>query len=445
MGRGAVRGVTGSWRRTLTPALAVLLGGCTYASTEPGLFGRPTTPPAPTTRALPSVAGPTPNQPGQADADLPVAGEALWTSGDGQGVTFRIAVHAVRRVSGGTVLDWSLTPVSAPGLSAGAQVPRPVDLGLGGPSGPTGAFGLLDVPRGRLYRPLRVPGRSAACLCTALDRAGDGLRIGATVLHQMAFPTLPDALSTVDVDIATVPVFNDVTVTPVGTVPLVTTPVRLTAPPEDSDPLGVTQLLNPAAGQQQFLISLDAVSTSPTLTTVQWTIRSIDDGPGLEDDPQAPVADPEPPVQDRNPAAAAGPQLRVAGTAGPPLRALRVTDTRPGRTGWQCLCTDLRGWPTALRLAQRQVQVVTVFAALPRGTALVDVSFPGTPTFTRIHTSAAPDAGLRLAGPGPATVGTWSPRDPPTGWLPQEWPTPVPRPVDLRAGLVTVDSLVGRS
>ncbi|MCW2809643.1 MAG: hypothetical protein JWP61_101 [Friedmanniella sp.] len=420
--------------------LAALLVGCAYSPTEPGLFGRPPRPTA--TARAPQLVGPTPVAVRDTDADLPVVGEALWTSGDGQDVTFRIAVHAVRRVEGGTVLDWSLTPVAAPGLATGAALVRPVDLGLTGPAGESGSLGLLDTDQGRLYRPLRTRARTDACLCTSLARAGEGLRIGATVLHQVAFPTLPAGLRSVDVDIATVPVFNNVPVTPAGAVPVVTTPVSLAAPPEEQEPLGVTQMLDPAPNQQQFLISLDAVAASPTLTSVQWTIRSITAGPGLDEQPRAPITEADPPPQDTNPAAASGPQLRVSGAGGAPLRALRVTDRRTGRSGWQCLCTDLRGWAPALQLAQHEVQVVTVFAALPRGATSVDVAFPGTPVFTRIHTSAAPDAAFRAAGPEPAPVRTWPRGEAPTGWLPQEWPTPVPRAGDLRAALVTVDEVV---
>jgi hypothetical protein len=48
--------------------------------------------------------------------DLPVVGEVMWTSADGLDIAVRIAVHAVRRVTGGTVLDWSVTPLHGPGL-----------------------------------------------------------------------------------------------------------------------------------------------------------------------------------------------------------------------------------------------------------------------------------------------------------------------------------------
>jgi hypothetical protein len=40
-----------------------------------------------------------------------VADERTWTSADGLQIQVRIAVHAVRRVGGATVLDWSVTPI----------------------------------------------------------------------------------------------------------------------------------------------------------------------------------------------------------------------------------------------------------------------------------------------------------------------------------------------
>ena len=95
--------------------LGCLVAGCSYERVEPGLFGRPmsrqTT--APPMRPLPPADTlPSPNP------DLPVVGEAIWTSADGLAITMRLAVHAVRRVEGGTVLDWSVTPLHGPGLTA---------------------------------------------------------------------------------------------------------------------------------------------------------------------------------------------------------------------------------------------------------------------------------------------------------------------------------------
>ena len=62
----------------------------------------------------------------RSNPDLPVVGEAVWTSGEGLGLTVRIAVHAVRRIPGATVLDWSVTPLSGAGLNSGDAVPAVV-------------------------------------------------------------------------------------------------------------------------------------------------------------------------------------------------------------------------------------------------------------------------------------------------------------------------------
>ena len=53
---------------------------------------------------------------------LPVMGERVWTTGEGLRVVVRLAVHAVRRIEGATVLDWSITPISAPRLQSGEML-----------------------------------------------------------------------------------------------------------------------------------------------------------------------------------------------------------------------------------------------------------------------------------------------------------------------------------
>jgi hypothetical protein len=76
--------------------LACLVTGCTYDRIEPGLFGQPvskeTTAP-PLRPVTPNEILPSPNP------DLPVVGEAVWTSADGLDITMRLAVHAVRRIA----------------------------------------------------------------------------------------------------------------------------------------------------------------------------------------------------------------------------------------------------------------------------------------------------------------------------------------------------------
>ncbi len=90
-------------------ALMVLLAGCTYSEQEPGLF-RQTAPQASETSKPERL------PPRKTNPALPVAGEAIWTTAEGLQVTVRFAVHAIRRIEGATVLDWSVTPLSAPKL-----------------------------------------------------------------------------------------------------------------------------------------------------------------------------------------------------------------------------------------------------------------------------------------------------------------------------------------
>jgi hypothetical protein len=112
--------------------LACLVTGCSYDRAEPSLFGRARAITRETT--TPPIRPVTPDERGQVpNPDLPVVGEAVWTSADGLDITMRIAVHAVRRVAGGTVLDWSVTPLHGPGLRPNDPVPKMLDLGLSRP------------------------------------------------------------------------------------------------------------------------------------------------------------------------------------------------------------------------------------------------------------------------------------------------------------------------
>ena len=89
----------------------LVVAGCTYSEQEPGLLERETPQPSvgPPSSTSPPTASPLP----VTNPELPVAGESVWTSADGLDVQVRFAVHAVRRVDGGTVLDWSVTPIRA--------------------------------------------------------------------------------------------------------------------------------------------------------------------------------------------------------------------------------------------------------------------------------------------------------------------------------------------
>ena len=94
------------------PDSCIPVAGCSYDSVEPGLFGRPASQDA----TAPPIHRAAPEERQVQNPELPVVGEAIWTSADGLGITARIAVHAIRRFPGGTVLDWSVTPLHGPGL-----------------------------------------------------------------------------------------------------------------------------------------------------------------------------------------------------------------------------------------------------------------------------------------------------------------------------------------
>ena len=122
-----------------------------------------------------------------------------------------------------------MTPLSGPGLDSRRRVPPGFNLGLTRfDEGNTNIF-LLDGRR--VYRPLthRGPGL-AACLCTPVWLDQRDLRINHTTLFQVAYPALPDATTSIDVDIASVPPFAHIPVTPVGMVPLSTRRTDLTRP-----------------------------------------------------------------------------------------------------------------------------------------------------------------------------------------------------------------------
>jgi hypothetical protein len=225
-----------AWTRpAVVASVAVLaLAACTYSTQEPGLFPSP----QPTTEAPPQTRSRFPPQ--KTNPKLPVAGERIWVSGGQFPVTMRIAVHAVRRVEGATVLDWSVTPLGAEGFGFGDGLPG-IELGLDRPSrgNHDPSVSLLDAEAGRVYRALTRESRrlSNHCLCTPLWFVAQDMRIGETRLLQITFPALPAATDFVDVSMATViPIFH-VPVSPIGTAPVAIKPTNLARPAEMPRPL----------------------------------------------------------------------------------------------------------------------------------------------------------------------------------------------------------------
>ena len=365
----------------------------------------------------------------------------MWTSADGLDITMRIAVHAVRRVAGGTVLDWSVTPLHGPGLRPNDPVPKMLDLGLSRPGGGYPSIILADAPRSKIYRPLTLKGSASRCLCTSVTLAERNLRIDHTTLLQVAFPPLPNDLATVDVDLATVPPFWQVPVTPAGMLPLASNPTELTRPAEATSVVASTKAFGYPPARQHYLVMINGVYASSTFTSIAWTILSLDPGRGPHTASSPPLPDAEPPERPYNPISAGGPRLSLGSGI---YRARLVTTKLAAQGALECLCTDLRIGAESLRRIGQQMSAVTTFPPLPAGTPKVDILLPGLTALTDVAVSHAPDSTFRSAGPAVRGVGFWTYRanQPPAGWVPRDWPTPVPRPYQMRDARATVDTIV---
>src|SRR5215203_5325412 len=249
----------------------VLSSGCTYAKEEPGLFRNNATS-SPTVETLPP---PAPTNP-----ELPVAAEAEWTTAEGLHISTRFAIHAVRRLELATVVDWSVTPLSAPGYASGDKLPSWVDLGLSRSSeGDVNMF-LIDPTGAKVYRTLSHQSRRLfnRCLCTPLWLAQQNLRIGETRLLQATFPPLPDGLAFIDVALINLAPFVHIPVTPIGQVPTALQPTDLARPPGAARPsLGERAFRNGQARDRAQSITIDRAVAAPGRTSLEWTIRSITD------------------------------------------------------------------------------------------------------------------------------------------------------------------------
>lgn len=428
----------------LAAALLLVVSGCTYAQEEPGLFSdrqdelstpiprEPLSPPEPT------------------NPSLPVAGEALWTSAEGLRVQTRLAVHAIRRMPGATVLDWSVTPLRAPGLNLGDRVPSAFELGLTRESYGDVNITLVDPARGKVYRPLSHRRRQQLhhCLCSPTWVAQLSLRLGETRLLQVTFPELPPSVTALDVDLATLPPFVHMPVTGVGEVPTARRPVDLRRPERTAPPASKPLTFATPRGQstRKQSISIDRVVAGRGQTSVAWTLTSVTDQPAFGRLP------PDPPVSKSVPTGvvitsqmwASGPVLVPAGAARPALGPQWMTSNLEGRDYVECRCTRLDLWAASLRERGGRASLTTNYPPLPEGTTSVDVLLPGAGRVRRVAVQSAVAANLsgpaRLAEPR----GQWAyvPANPPRGWQTSEWPTPLPAVTELRDYLPLVDDIV---
>ena len=423
----------------LVGAALLVLSGCTYSADEPGLFSSPR-PPAEHTEVPGNRFPPQPT-----NRELPVLGERLWASASSElSITIRIAVHAVRRIEGATVLDWSITPIAAAGHEFGDYLPR-TDLGLEPATRSSPALTLLDARDRKVYLPLVHSSREEFnhCLCTPLLRLQPTLRLGETRLLQVAFPSLPESLDFVDVTLNTVTPFRHLPVSPVGTAPPARRPTDLARPGKVIPP-GPQHLdfANPSGSDQRQRIQVTRVLAASGQATLEWTLTSLTDQDNR-------VLDYLPPVESSPPAGvevlgssqASGPVLRVAGTR------LSNTWSRTrifNRTAYECQCTEIGLWAAGLRKAGGSAALVTSYPGLPAGTRSVDVEFPGFGTLRGIPVAPAEDAAGDAVAAEPVTTGRWTYEvaDPPYGWPTAEWPTDLPDPAQLAEYERNVDPLV---
>ena len=236
------------------------------------------------------------------------------------------------------------------------------------------------------------------CLCTPLTLVQRTLRLGYTRLLQVAFPALPEGLQNVDVQLATVPPFWHIPVTPSGMLPLASYPTDLARPADPTPVIGSTRPFSYRSAGQRYLIMVNAVYTSSSSTTIAWTILSMEPGRGLQAASTPPFADAAPPHRAYNPISAGGPQIKI-GAGRSVWRARLVTTKLAGFGALECLCSDLRFGAAALRRTGQQMHVITNLPPLPAGTSRVDVVLPGLTTFTDLAVTPVPDSTFRSAGP----------------------------------------------
>ena len=403
----------------------VLSSGCTYAKEEPGLFGNNATS-SPTVETLPP---PAPTNP-----ELPVAAEAEWTTAEGLHISTRFAIHAVRRLELATVVDWSVTPLSAPGYASGDKLPSWVDLGLSRSSeGDVNMF-LIDPTGGKVYRTLSHESRRLfnRCLCTPLWLAQQGLRIGETRLLQATFPPLPDSLNNIDVDLINMAPFMHIPVTASGQVPTALHPTNLVRPASPARPvLGQHEFRYRQQPRRVQSITVDRVVTAPGRTSVEWTIRSLTDQSTYILTPAlSPIGGILPDGVDvLNRDVVSGPQIKPGDSpAAKTLRVSWLTTAVAERKAYECLCSSLGLWAGSLRREGGQASVASNYPPLPAGTRTVDVILPQVATISGVPVVEAEDLAPRLGPARPYAGEAWiyTSTNPPRGWTTAEWPTPLP-------------------
>ena len=359
---------------------------------------------------------------------------------EGLQISTRFAIHAVRRLRAATVVDWSVTPLSAPDYAPGERLPSWVDLGLSRTSeGDVNMF-LMDPESGKVYRTLSHQSRRLfnRCLCTPLWLAQQGLRVGETRMLQATFPPLPAALNFIDVDLINLTPFVHVPVTPIGQVPTASHATDLARPPQAvRSPLAQQIIRYRQQPRRIQSIAVERVVTAPGRTSLELTIKSATDQSTFILQPAlSPIGGVLPDGVDvLNPDVVSGPMIRPHGDpAAKPLKVSWLTTGVAGRKAYECLCSPLGLWAGSLRREGGQASVAGNYPALPAGTRTVDVILPDVATLSDIPTVEAGDSAPQLGPPKPYAGDTWTyySDDPPRGWTTAEWPTPLPDEDQLR-------------
>lgn len=414
--------------------LSIMVAGCSQPEQEPGLFGRDT--PAPSTAAA-SPTSTSDRRPRQANPRLPVLGERIWTTGDGSRISFRIAVHGLRRISGGTVLDWSITPLPSAGLRTGDAVPDGVDVGaIGDPT----TFRVIDADARRVYHPLADPsGRH--CLCTAETP----MRVEVSSLHQVTFGELPrpNSAAAFAVDIPTVALFTGIWAPAPGFAVAAEHGTDLSGPAHSDSVIHWTRSFPSGTGAdgQTMRIGIIGVTTSADSTSMLWSIWTIESGAGFGARGSQPITGAADSAAGRN--TASGPRLRYATSAsGSSGHSRTMSSWREGGRGQgTCLCTDLAGWTDGMATARRSITVTTNLPPLPAGVTSVDVLFPGLPAVRRVEVTHVRRPSLGTGGWN--AWQQWPPGiDQPPARSIRRWPTPVPGESMVRRFDVTVTPLI---
>ena len=391
-------------------------------------------------------------------AELPVAASFV-VDADDEGRQVRFALHGLRRVDGGTVVDYSVTGLPSDSVAEGEPLGSGVELDFEGFTNAPNV-NLIDVPSAKVYRPLAD--ESGICVCTFVSKLG--LVAGTTELHQAAYPELPAGLTEVTVEFGNGPLVGAVPVLDVGEVPTGEAE-DLAAPAEELPVLASTDTFRqpvkavvPDPQPQPLTIDVNRVLSGPGGTSLVWTINGAGEGAGLST-AGTPLSDYR--------LASVSVAIKTGVGSGPGIRSTEDPDgavlrswfsTLRAKAGnqftdvtpedWRfCLCTDYQSFGDGVDSAQKSRTFVSHLPPLAEGTSTVDVIFPddSLPTLSDVPVETAMTSALGEPETGESQ--TWT--------LPEgtnnreafevtEWPTPVPDTASLALVEPIVDELLDK-